>query len=313
MTAVSSTDISNLSAALRLMEIEENLKARQNGKEVEEKSALDYFEEDKALISESAFDAQKMDANPLPHIENININLAELSVISTQSSVAAQAKQAGQVVTVQERESVEIEMKIRYRSNTPIDGLQVHDRHYAESDRYLFKFADGTTFTILDKWTNKSTTIWGDPHVDVDDMEGTYDGDFKDLKESEDRTTFMLADGTQVTFKAQDEGIIERVDIFKGSEHIVGRGQADLAFSPETGLFSTTVLKDGVLAAAATSHGDVIRAGGDGNDWFDVNNKLVWGKTTGPIVASRPSASLEFLYQQTVSRSITTQTIKIDA
>lgn len=91
----------------------------------------------------------------------------------------------------------------------------VHDQNYAKSNSYLFKFTDGSTFTILDKWSNKSTTIWGDPHVDVSDVEGASDGDFKDLKTSDEFTTFMLGDGTRVTFKAKDAGIIERVDIFQ--------------------------------------------------------------------------------------------------
>jgi hypothetical protein len=214
---------------------------------------------------------------------------------------------------MQESQSVEIAMELRYRSNAPIDGLVVHDQHYAESDRYLFKFADGATFTILDKWAGKSTTIWGDPHVDVDDMDGTNDGDFKDLKSSDDLTTFMLADDTRVTFKAKDDGIIEQVDIFKGSQHIKGTGEAAKDFSPETGLFFTTVLNDGAARSNATPQGDVVRAGGDGNDWFDMNNKLVWGKTTGPVVTQRPPATLEFFYKQTVSHSVSIQTFTVEA
>jgi hypothetical protein len=189
----------------------------------------------------------------------------------------------------------------------------VHDQHYAESDRYLYKFADGTTFTILDKWTNRSTTVWGDPHVDVNDMEGNNNGDFKDLKSSDDITTFMLGDGTRITFTAKDAGIIERVDIFKGSQHVKGMGQAAKGFSAETGLFFNQVLNDGIPAGDTTPRGDVVHAGGDGNDWYDVNNKLVWGKTTGPLVTQRPPATLEFYYRQTISHSISTQTVTVDA
>lgn len=53
--------------------------------------------------------------------------------------------------------------------------------------------------------------------------------------------------------------------------------------------------------------------GGDGNDWFDANNNLIWGKTTGPVVTNRPSATLEFYYKQTVSQSISIQTIATEA
>ncbi len=55
--------------------------------------------------------------------------------------------------------------------------------------------------------------------------------------------------------------------------------------------------------------GDVIHAGGDGNDWFDSRNKLVWGKTTAPVVTQRPSATLELYYKQTVSQSVSIQQI----
>jgi len=310
MSITASTDISNLTVVRRLLEMDENAKARRKGKDVGEKSALEYMEEDQALISSAALDAQKVDANSMSQIENINLNLSDFK---KQISDLSNEHQAVSGVTVRESQSIEIEMELRYRSNTPIDGLVVHDQHYAESDRYLFKFANGSTFTILDKWTNKSTTIWGDPHVDVDDVEGNNDGDFKDLKSSDDLTTFMLGDGTRVTFKAKDAGIIEQVDIFKGSQHIKGTGEAAKDFSPVTGLFSGTVLKDGMSMSSATPLGDVVHSGGDGNDWFDANNKLVWGKTTGPVINQRPPATLEFFYRQTVSHSLSIQTSAVEA
>ncbi len=305
MSTTVSADISNLTVVRRLLEMDKNAKARRSGKNVEEKSALDYMEEDQVLISAVALDAQKQESNSLPQIENVNVNLADLRGDAKQTTA--------QQVVVQENQSIEIEMELRYQSNAPIDGLVVHDKNYAESDRYLFKFADGSTFTILDKWTSKSTTIWGDPHVDVNDVEGTSNGDFKDLTSSEDVTTFMLADDTRVTFKAQDAGIIEQVDIFKGSQHIKGTGQAAADFSAETGLFFNQVLQDGESVASATPLGDVVHAGGDGNDWFDAKDKLIWGKTTGPVVTQRPPATLEFFYRQTVSRSVSIQTLAVDA
>jgi hypothetical protein len=313
MSTVASSDLSNLVTVRRLLEMEENVKARRSGKDVEEKSALDYMQEDQALISASAIEAQKQELNSLPQIENINVNLSDLHGVVKQTPDATSENQAAGGFAMQENLNVEIEMELRYQSNTPIDGLVVHDQHYAESDRYLFNFRDGATFTILDKWASKSTTVWGDPHVDVDDVEGTNDGDFKDLNSSNDLTTFMLGDGTRVTFRAKDDGIIEQVDIFKGSQHIKGTGQATKDFSPEAGLFFTTVLNDGESSSDAAPLGDVVSAGGDGNDWFDANNKLVWGKTTGPVVTKRPPATLEFLYKQTVSHSISIQTLTRDA
>ena len=151
MSTTVSADISNLTVVRRLLEMDKNAKARRSGKNVEEKSALDYMEEDQVLISAVALDAQKQESNSLPQIENVNVNLADLRGDAKQTT----AQQAA----VQENQSIEIEMELRYQSNAPIDGLVVHDKNYAESDRYLFKFADGSTFTILDKWTSKSTTI----------------------------------------------------------------------------------------------------------------------------------------------------------
>jgi len=312
MIPIASTDISNLMTARRLLEIAENEDARRKGKNVEEKSALEYLEEDQALISASAFDAQQRAAAATPQVENINVNLSDLK----KAGSAEKQNQGNTTETAFEfvaSQSVEVRLELRYQSSAPLEGLKVYDQNYAESDRYLFKFTDGSTFTILDKWSNKSTTIWGDPHVDLNDVEGNNDGDFKDLKTSDSMTTFMLSDGTRVTFKAEDAGIIEQVDIFKGSQHIKGVGQAAQGFTAESGLFLNKVLDDGNTAASATPLGDVVRAGGDGNDWFDSRDKLVWGKTTAPAVTHRPSASLEFYYRQTVSQSISIQRVVRDA
>ena len=304
MSNSTSIDNSNLLAASRLLEMAKQADARRSGKTVKEKSALEYMEEDQALISAPAFDAQRQEAAALPQIENININLSDMRNATPQT---------GGTATVSEEQSIQIEFELRYRSNTPLDGLLIHDRNYAESDRYLFKFADGATFTILDKWTSKSTTVWGDPHVDVDDVQGNSNGDFKDLKASDEFTTFMLSDGTRVTFKARDAGIIEQVDIFKGSQHVRGIGQAAEGYSPESGLFLQTVLQDGKTAAISTPSGDTVLSGGDGNDWYDSRGNLVWGKTTGPVVTQRPNATLEFMYRQTVSQSVSVKTISKDA
>jgi len=220
MSNIAATDLSNLMVARRLMEIEKNTETRRSGKHVAEKSALDYFQEDQAFIS-SSLTGKNQESISLPPIENINIKLSDPLKIAkdrgnpaTQGAVPAQGNNLEEGFTVTASQSIEIKLELRYRSNAPMEGLVVHDQNYAESDRYLFKFADGATFTIVDKWANKSTTIWGDPHVDVDDVAGSNDGDFKDLKSSDDLTTFMLGDGTRVTFKAMDAGIIEQVNIF---------------------------------------------------------------------------------------------------
>ncbi|MEI6290755.1 MAG: DUF1521 domain-containing protein [Chloroflexota bacterium] len=315
MTSIGSNDLSNIMIARRLMEIERNAEARRKGKLVDEKSALDYFKEDQALISDSAVAANENKPH-LPVAGNQNVNTADarnavqdLQNANRQDGQPVLAGAAHEAFNIEASQSIEIKLELRYRSNTAVEGLVVHDKNYAESDRYLFKFEDGVTFTILDKWANKSTTVWGDPHVDVDDVEGNVNGEFSDLKKSNDVTTFMLSDGTRVTFKAKDNGVIEKLDIFKGSQHVTGTGQGSADFSAENNLFSVKVLNDGVNSAASLQAGDIVYSGGDGNDWFDSNNKLIWGKTTGPVIQQRPSATLEFSYKQIISQSISVQTI----
>jgi hypothetical protein len=311
MSGVIAGDLSDLMAARRLIEMASDSKARRNGKKVPEKSARDYLEADQAFISGAALDANQQSVASVP-VENINIKLPDFQNPAPENIVTQAAPtQAG--ITLQASQSLEINLELNYKSNTPVEGLLVHDQNFAESDRYLFNFKDGATFTIVDKWANKSTTVWGDPHVDVDDVDGNNDGDFNALKSSNDFTTFMLSDGTRLTFKAQDNGLIEQVDIYKGSQHVTGLGQAAKDFSPENGLFSKNVLADGGSAALAKPLGDVVYAGGDGNDWFDASQKLIWGKTTGPLVTQRPSATLTFSYKQTVTQSISIQTITRNA
>lgn len=306
MTTIASTDMSNMMIARRLMMVARDAEARRNGKHVDDKSALDYYEEDQAFISASASSANDKNLAPTPVVENINVNLQD---VHQQVAATNGGQVAHEALKLEASQSIEVSLELRFRSNSPMEGLLVHDKNYAESDRYLFNFKDGATFTILDKWSNKSTTVWGDPHIDVDDVEGANNGDFQDLKASDDVTTFMLEDGARVTFLARDTGIIEQVDIFKGSQHVSGIGQASSKFSPQEGLFSTKVQNDGVSAALSTPQGDVVYAGGDGNDWYDSSNQLVWGRTTGPVVLQRPSAVLEFSYKQTITQSVSIQTV----
>jgi len=294
MTAVAPTDMTDLITARHLLELARKSDARRAGKVVEEKSALDYLEEDQAFISAAAIEASQQQGASMPAIENIDVKLSDLK-----HPAAPETE-----FTFVQTQSVEVRLELRYLSADPIEGLVVHDQNYAESDRYLFKFTDGSSFTILDKWTNKSTTVWGDPHVDLNDMEGNLNGDFKDLTASDDFTTFMLSDGSRLTFKAKDAGIIEQVDIFKGNQRVHGVGQAAEGYSAESGLFFNQTLNDGEAVASATQLGDVVYAGGDGNDWFDAHDKLVWGKTTAPVITRRPSATLEFYYRSSVSQSL---------
>jgi hypothetical protein len=195
------------------------------------------------------------------------------------------------------------DISIRLRILAHVEGLVVNGRHSAETDRYLFEFIDGGTFRITDKWTGKSTTIWGDPHVDTSDQEGSSNGEFSDLKESDSQTSLLLQDGTRITFTAKDRGVIERVDIFHGNQHASGTGYGSPDWSEDTGLFRPQTDNDAGAVASALPMGDVVHAGGDGADWFDSKGNLVWGKTTGPSVDIRPAAVLDVEYQRQIVKA----------
>ena len=106
----------------------------------------------------------------------------------------------------------------------------------------------------------------------------------------------MLQDGTRVTFTARDNGIIEKVDIFKGQQHLGGTGAGLKDFNAETGMFAKTV--DSATSSSSVAMGDTVYAGGDGADWYDASGKLVWGKTTGPGATTRPDAILQMSYRR---------------
>ena len=107
--------------------------------------------------------------------------------------------------------------------------MAVRSKSMAETDRYRFSFSNnGADLTITDKWSMKNTQIWGDPHIDTNDEEGDFNGEFKDLTNSNAHTTFLLRDGTRVTFKALDTGLIEEVDIIKENAHVKGYDQVQV-------------------------------------------------------------------------------------
>lgn len=114
----------------------------------------------------------------------------------------------------------------------------------------------------------------------------------------------MLSDNTRITFTARDSGIIEQVDIFKGSQHLTGIGSGSNNWDEAGGLFARSVNNDGFSALSSVPMGDTVYAGGDGNDWYDAAKNLVWGKTTGPIVTNRPSSYIEFTYNQRITTQL---------
>lgn len=215
-------DLTDLQIAHELMVRTKRLSERMKGKKARD---LDEEHKDQASISEKAREVSVAQSGS-DGGQNVRIKLADLFTRldelrnNPQAAVEKEQREMGCVEITAEQRTTEIEVK--YNVNKPVAGLVVINENIAQTDRYLFEFRDGATFTIKDKWTGRGTTIWGDPHVDVDDVEGNQDGDFKDLKSSDRYTTFMLQDGTRVTFTALDSGIIEKVDIMKGSQHVQG-------------------------------------------------------------------------------------------
>ena len=306
-----SNSVEDLMVAYHLIRRTEALTAERSGHGskaglAKSKSAKDWLEEDEALLSGQMPEAQKSQAVAQHRAEPADqrIYLSDLirRLQEAQKQAAPPAPDAAsQSETTLEYTSVQTDISLEYRTLTPVEGLVRRNQNLAETDRYQFDFTGGDNFKITDKWSNKSTTIWGDPHVDVSDVEGSRDGEFSDLKSSDTHTTLQLQDGTRVTFTARDNGIIEAVDIFKGNQHLQGLGSGSKDWQAETGLFATPVQNDGQSAASALAQGDVVRAGGDGTDWFDTAGHLVWGKITGPDVTARPS----YVMQMSVSQTLT--------
>jgi hypothetical protein len=315
MTAING-NLDQLVIVRRLLQDAQRAEDRRKGKPVEEKSILDEMKEDQALISGEVPDSDLAASTPARPTSDVQVNLSELftrlkAVQSQPANAAAQPAQAAvQQVAVQQ--TVLQELHLSYTELEPVEGLVRRSQTQAETDRYRFDFSDGTTFKITDKWSNRSTTVYGDPHVDVDDIQGHRAGDFQDLKGSDTQTTFMLKDGTRLTFTARDNGVIEAVDLFKDSEHLGGIGAASKQWDPKTGLFAARV-DEHSAKAYTVPQGDTVYAGGDGNDWYTSDGKLLWGKTTGPVVTSRPAAVLQMEYRETISQQVSVQMVDAQA
>jgi hypothetical protein len=296
----SDNQIQNLITARRLMVWMDELRVKQKqrgmGQRAKTKSAKEMLAEDEAILSGDAKALQSKDSKPAGE-DDTEINLGEL-----RRKLRESGETAGQTVHTAEMyfaERTRTELSVEIKMLKPVDGLVVNDKQQAETDRYQFDFISGTRFKITDKWSGKSSTVWSDPYVDLSDVEGDKNGDFKDLKASTTQTTFQLQDGTRVTFTAQDTGVIEQVDIFKGDQHARGIGAGSAAWQDEKAqFFAPEVKADGREAAAQLAKGDVVVAGGDGNDWYDSSGKMVWGQTTGPAVTSRPAYTIEMNARQ---------------
>jgi len=308
-----SRNISDLITARRLLLRAREHESDQNNPLTKKKTALDDFKEDQAILSGEKPDQVKGNSKPVePTGNETRINLGQLikSLRELSGGPVGKPVPQAEMVTIEETLIIEESLNISFLSLEPITGIALRNRQVAETDRYRFEFRDGSTFNIIDKWTGRSTSIWGDPHVDVNDIPGTLDGDFKDLKASNSHTTFMLLDGTRLTITAEDDGIIEAVDIFKGGQHLRGLGAASKSFSNQSAFFSSEI---GYRSPSGLPVGDVVYAGGDGNDWFDAANRLIWGKTTGPIINSRPISSMSIEYQYSMYHEVNISQVQVNA
>lgn len=311
MDGVNSTRM-DLLTAWRMIKLSQEKSERAKEKHDKEKTYQDILEEEEQLFgvySKSA-GTQKVGNKK---IDNLDIKLSELisQLNSVNKNSGEQSTTSSQQVTIS-YERVETEITVSYRAYERVNGLVVRNKHLAETDRYAFEFLDGATFRITDKWSGKSTTIWGDPHVDTSDEEGNCNGEFSDLTTSETHTTLELEDGTQVTFTAHDRGVIEAVDIYKGSQHLVGYGMAYSDLALANSLFVDQV-DSSASQSTRTTLGDVVYAGGDGNDWFNTAGQLIWGKTTGPRITSRPFSLLQISIRQSMESAFFSGTINQEA
>ena len=302
MDATIHQNLQDLVAVKRLLTRASELEAQRKDPRAKVRSLKETFEEDQVALSGETSAVHAARSSKSSQMENENINLRDLITRLDQVQGQKGEQNGGVQVAFQETVTIVEKLEINYDALTPVDGLVVRNPHLAETDRYRFEFSDGTTLRIVDKWAGKSTTIWGDPHIDLSDIEGSLDGDFKDLTGSDSHTTFILKDGTRLTITARDAGIIEAVDIFKHNQHAVGIGAGAKSWSDKNGFFNLKV--DSGTLASGIPMGDVVYAGGDGNDWYNASQKLIWGKATGPEINFRPSALLTVNYLYTEKREV---------
>jgi len=288
----------DLIAAWRLLNYSQDKADQAKGKNTKAKSFKETLEKERELfgLNNSSVEKQNLACQKQ---DNVNIDLSKLidKLKSLENNSNEKTTEPSRQVTLA-YERKETEVTVSYRVLPRVEGLIVRNNHLAETDRYAFEFLDGATFKITDKWSGKSTTIWGDPHIDTSDEEGNCNGEFSDLKSSDTYTTLHLQDGTLVTFTAKDNGLIEAVDIYKNKQHLIGYGMAYADISLASQLFIDQI--DITTSSNRVPQGDMVYAGGDGNDWFDTAGQLVWGQTTGSPVLNRPHSVMEVNIRQSI-------------
>lgn len=119
------------------------------------------------------------------------------------------------------------------------------------------------------KWTR----IWGDPHVDEGDRDGTADWDFKR------NSIFMLPDGTQINVTTVPGGapgmtVTGQLEIINGVDRVVvtdiDKGVGKIG----------TITQDGHLYRDRFK-GDIIRMGRESDDWSFEGREIVGSENGG--------------------------------
>jgi hypothetical protein len=140
---------------------------------------------------------------------------------------------------------------------------------------------NNSEITILNANTGETTTIWGDPHVEVD---GQHAFDFAGT------TTFTLGNGTKITIGTEQFGgnpdayVASSLTITRGDQAIVVNGISQ----NQLGDLSIAIGTDGALLDAVTRDGYVLEENQNGAGWLstftgevatqaDMNDTMVGG------------------------------------
>ncbi len=207
----------------------------------------------------------------LPKVSMVSVSAFSLDLeIDYQGSIQWRGK-AMEVEGHFELHLQQLEIEAQSRPADPNAPLRRLSSRTVDTGRYLLHWQNQTTFTIFDKESRLSTTIWGDPHVDLSDEQGSDNGEFADLTNSDMVTVMDLLDSSRVVIFAPDQGVIQRVEVVKGERSVSG---AQGSFGAvERGV-------DQALSLLKRVPYDEVVVGGDGNDWFDINGRSVWGGST---------------------------------
>ena len=138
---------------------------------------------------------------------------------------------------------------------------------------YVLEFDEAHSEIVIISPCGKRTCIWGDPHVDVDNIAGQRGHDFGFYGTS----TFQLKDGTKITINTEpwknnpSTTLAENVVVTKGDKSLVvsGLSQNNYNGSTRTGDFKIVVGMNGRELDKAVWDGGFTAIEADGGQWID--------------------------------------------